>query len=293
MLTLQLPLTRQTKVFLIAALITCSVIFITACSFKTLYNQLDYLIPSYVEGMVSLGDVLEKKVEQRSQLLINWHRNTQLKQYADWLRALQRDAGPQLTEAQLLQHVATLEVFWQSLSEKVNKEMADLLPLLNSDQRKELFASIADKNQDFGDDYIDLDEEERIDSFTESMFDNYENWLGDLTDEQEEAIELVASELRSTAALRLQQRLLWQRGIQDILDSSDTTALKSEQLSLFFAGFDMDNNAEMKRTGEANRRFIVQLTVQIVHSLTPDQKDYFIDKTDDYIRMFTELAENR
>jgi len=293
MLTLQLPLTRQTKVFLIAALITCSVIFITACSFKTLYNQLDYLIPSYVEGMVSLGDVLEKKVEQRSQLLINWHRNTQLKQYADWLRALQRDAGPQLTEAQLLQHVARLEFFWQSLSEKVNKEMADLLPLLNSDQRKELFASIADKNQDFRDDYVGLDEEERIDSFTESMFDNYENWLGDLTDEQEEAIELVASELRSTAALRLQQRLLWQRGIQDILDSSDTTALKSERLSLFFAGFEMDNDAEMKSTGEANRRFIVQLTVQIVHRLRPDQKDYFIDKTDDYIRIFTELAENR
>jgi len=293
MLTLQLSLTRQTKVFLIAALITCSVIFITACSFKTLYNQLDYLIPSYVEGMVSLGDVLEKKVEQRSQLLINWHRNTQLKQYADLLRALQRDAGPQLTEAQLLQHVARLEFFWQSLSEKVNKEMADLLPLLNSDQRKELFASIADKNQDFRDDYVGLDEEERIDSFTESMFDNYENWLGDLTDEQEEAIELVASELRSTAALRLQQRLLWQRGIQDILDSSDTTALKSERLSLFFAGFEMDNDAEMKSTGEANRRFIVQLTVQIVHSLRPDQKDYFIDKTDDYIRIFTELAENR
>ncbi len=171
--------------------------------------------------------------------------------------------------------------------------MADLLPLLNSDQRKELFASIADKNQDFRDDYIDLDEEERIDSFTESMSDNYENWLGDLTDEQEEAIERVASELRSTAALRLQQRLLWQRGIQDILDSSDTTALKSERLSLFFAGFEMDNNAEMKSIDADNQRILVQLTVQVVHSLTPEQKDYFIDKTDDYIGIFTELAENR
>ena len=293
MVILQAALTRQTKVFLIAALVASLLFIISACSFKTLYNRLDSLIPSYLEGMVTLGDVLEKKVEQRSQLLINWHRNTQLKQYADWLRTLQRDADPQLTEAQLLQHIATLEFFWQSLLEKVNKEMADLLPLLSSDQRKELFASIADKNQDFRDDYIDLDEDERIDSFTENMFDNYENWLGDLTEEQEEAIELVASELRSTAALRLQQRLLWQHGIQDILDSSDTTALKSERLSLFFAGFEIDNNAEMKRISAANRRFIVQLTVQIVHNLSPEQKDYFIDKTDDYIRIFTELAENR
>ena len=289
MVTLQTPLTRKAKAFLIASL----VLIITACSFKTLYNQLDYLIPSYLEGMVSLDDVLEKKVEQRSQLLINWHRNTQLKQYADWLRTLQHDVGPLLTEEQLLQHIATLDFFWQSLLEKVNEEMAGLLPLLNSEQRKELFASIADKNQDFRDDYIDLDEKERIDSFTESMLDNYENWLGELTEKQEKAIELAAGELRSTAVLRLQRRLYWQRGIQHILDSSDTTALKSERLSIFFAGFEIDNNAEMKSTGATNRRIIVQLTVEIVHNLIPDQKDYFINKTDDYIRIFTELAENR
>ncbi len=289
MVTLQTPLTRKAKAFLIASL----VLIITACSFKTLYNQLDYLIPSYLEGLVSLDDVLEKKVEQRSQLFINWHRNTQLKQYADWLRTLQHDVGPQLTEEQLLQHIATLDFFWQSLLEKVNEEMAGLLPLLNSEQRKELFASIADKNQDFRDDYIDLDEKERIDSFTESMLDNYENWLGELTEKQEKAIELAAGELRSTAVLRLQRRLYWQRGIQHILDSSDTTALKSERLSIFFAGFEIDNNAEMKSTGATNRRIIVQLTVEIVHNLIPDQKDYFINKTDDYIRIFTELAENR
>ena len=35
--------------------------------------------------MVSLDDVLEEKVEQRTQTLISWHRNTQLKQYAEIL----------------------------------------------------------------------------------------------------------------------------------------------------------------------------------------------------------------
>ena len=293
MITLQAPLTRQTKVFFVAAVVAVLVAIITACSFKTYYNQLDYLIPSYIEGLVSLDDVLEKKVEQRSLVVINWHRNTQLKQYADWLRTLQHDAGPQLTEGQLLQHIATLESFWQSLLQKLNEEMSVLLPLLNSEQRQELFASIADKNQDFRDDYIDLDEEERIDLFTEIMFDNYENWLGGLTEKQEAAIELAANELRSAAGLRLQQRLLWQQGIQDILDSSDTVAVKSGRLSLFFAGFEIDDKSEMQDIGAANRHIIAQLTVQIVHGLRPEQKGYFIDRTNDYIRIFTELAENR
>jgi hypothetical protein len=277
------------KIFLMAVCIT----IITACSFKTWYNQLDYLIPSYLEGLVTFGDILEKKVDQRTQVLINWHRNTQLKQYAEWLRRLQRDAGPQLTEAQLFQHIATLESFWLSLSQKINEEMTILLPLLNNEQRRELFASIADKNQDFHDDYIDLDEQERIDSFTESMLDNYENWLGELTDEQQEAIELAASKLHSAAGLRLQQRLLWQRGIQDILDSNESEAVKSERLALFFAEFEMDNETGIKSKNTANQKIIVQLTVQIVHSFTPEQMDFFISKTNDYIRMFTELSENR
>ena len=76
---------RFTRTIVILTLLTA----VAACSFKTVYNRLDYLIPEYVEGMVTLDDVLEEKLEQRTLVLLEWHRNTQLKQYADWLSALQ------------------------------------------------------------------------------------------------------------------------------------------------------------------------------------------------------------
>ena len=289
MITLSKSLNSLTKVFLIISFI----VLITACSFKSLYNQLDYLIPAYLEGMVSLDHVLEKKVEQRSQALINWHRNTQLKEYADWVRILQSGTNPQLTEAQFLQHIAALELFWQALKQKINEEMAALLPLLNRKQRRELFASITDNNQDFRDDYINIDEKERIDSYTRRMLENYENWLGEQTAEQEQVIKLAASQLRNAARLRLQQRVIWQVGIKAILDNRDTATFKSERLREFFNAFEIKGNAEIKRIDEENIRIFAQLTMQIVRSLTPDQKEYFINKTNDYIRMFTELAENR
>ena len=254
---------------------------------------MDYLIPAYLEGMVSLDHVLEKKVEQRSQAVINWHRNTQLKEYSDWLRILQGNVNPQLTEAQFLQHIATLALFWQALKKKINEEMAALLPLLNRKQRRELFASITDNNQDFRDDYINIDEKERIDSYTRRMLENYENWLGEKTAEQEQVIKLAASQLRSAARLRLQQRMIWQVGIKAILDNRDTATFKSERLREFFNAFEIKGNAEIKRINEESIGIFAQLTVQIVRSLTPEQKEYFINKTNDYIRMFTELAENR
>lgn len=272
------------------------IVFITivsACSFKSIYNRLDYLIPSYVEGMVSLDDMLEEEVEQRTRVLINWHRNTQLKQYAELLREFQFDFGLHLTEERVLQHMSEMESLWLPLGEKLNEEMAELLPLLNDGQLDELFESIDDKNEEFYDDYVDLDVEERIEEYTESLRDNYQNWLGDLTEQQEQYLEKAAYKFHSSAALRLQQRKVWQHSIGEILESSDDPEIKSERLRTFFRKFNDERNASLAAADEANKQVITWLTVKLVHASNAEQKEYFINKTDDYIRIFTELAENR
>jgi muramidase (phage lysozyme) len=280
---------RFTKAIVILTLITA----VAACSFKTVYNRLDYLIPEYVEGMVTLDDVLEEKLEQSTLVLLDWHRNTQLQQYADWLSALQRDMGTQLTEQQVEQRITEMEQFWRSLSAKVNDEMAALLPLLNKEQQDELFMNIEDSNEEFREEFVDLNEEDRIEDYIERISDTYQSWIGELTDEQQRLIEKAATELASTAELRLQRRLQWQRGIREILAEEGTVQHRTDRLRQFLAGFEDIDDEAMKEKSEINRKVIVRLTVQISHSMTEDQQAHFISKTNDYIRMLTELAENR
>ena len=280
---------RFTKTIIILTLITA----VAACSFKTVYNRLDYLIPEYIEGMVTLDDVLEEKLEQSTLVLLEWHRNTQLKQYADWLSALQRDMAAQLTEKQLEQRITEMDRFWRSLSAKVNDEMADLLPLLNKEQQDELFMNIEDSNDEFREEFVDLNEEQRIEDYVERIADTYQSWIGELTDEQQRKVEQVATELVSTAELRLQRRLQWQRGIREILAEQGTAQNKTGRLRQFLSGFEDIDDETMKEKSAINREVIVRLTVQISHSMTEDQQAHFISKTNDYIRMLTELAENR
>ena len=280
---------RFTKAIVILTLITA----VAACSFKTVYNRLDYLIPEYVEGMVTLDDVLEEKLEQSTLVLLEWHRNTQLKQYADWLSALQRDMATQLTEQQVEQRITEMDRFWRSLSAKVNDEMAHLLPLLNKEQLDELFMNIDDTNDEFREEFVDLNEEQRIEDYFERISDTYQSWIGELTDEQQRKVEQAATELVSTAELRLQRRLQWQRGIREILAEEETVQNKTDRLRQFLAGFEDIDDETMKEKSEINRGIIVRLTVQISHSMTEDQQAHFISKTNDYIRMLTELAENR
>ena len=269
------------------------VVFIGACSFKTYYNNLDYLIPSYIEDMVSLDDMLEERVTQRAQVLINWHRNTQLMQYADLLRSFQQSFGPHLTEERVYEHLTAMESLWTPLGEKLNEEMASLMPLLNDDQIEELFDSIDEKNEDFYDEYINLDKDERKKAYSERLFENYENWLGNLTEQQETDIEKTVHLFRSSAHLRLEQRKKWQRNIRDILYSDDAVASKTERLRVFFKKFNTVRVAALADTDNTNKRVLASLTTKLVHAATVDQREHFMNKTDEYIRIFTELAENR
>lgn len=276
-----------------AVFIAALVVMVASCSVKTMYKQLDYLIPAYVEGMVSLDSLLEEKVDQRTLVFINWHRSTQLHQYAKWLRVLQLDANDQLTEEKVLQHITSIEHFWQLLSLKISEEMARLLPLLNTEQRKELFSNIADKNNDFREENVDVNKDERIVQYADRMLDNYETWLGDLTDEQESAIKQAAVKLQSIADLRLARRLKWQQSIQRILTANDSVTQKTTSLGKYFTDYNRQNYVVMNNNQKTNRKILARLTVKIVHNMTEKQNAYFVSRTNDYIGMFNELAEGR
>ena len=280
---------QRSKMIFIVAL----VVMVASCSVKTMYKQLDYLIPSYVEGMVSLDSLLEEKVDRRTLVFINWHRNTQLHQYAKWLRVLQLDANDQLTEQKVLQHISSIDHFWQLLSLKISEEMAKLLPLLNVEQRKELFSNIADKNNDFREENVEVDKDKRIVQYTDSMLENYETWLGDLTDEQESVVKQAAAKLQSSAEFRLERRLKWQRSIQRILVTNDSATQKAASLGKYFTDYNRQYYVVMNNIQKTNRQILARLTVQIVHNMTEEQNAHFVSRTNDYIRMFNELAEGR
>ena len=269
------------------------VALVAGCTFKSVYNRLDDLIPQYVEGIITLDATHEELLEQRSELLLQWHRSTQLKQYASWLQGLQQDIGPGLTEARLEQHVQQMEELWLNLLVRLNDEMAGLLPLLNQAQLDELFIYLEDTNAEFRDEYVDIDDEERVAAYAEYTRDTYENWIGGLTDVQAAMVEQAATELVNTSDLRYRQRLEWQQGIRQILETTESEKARREQLRAFLAGFEQDDDSELDENTRINRNIILRLTVRVSQAMTGEQKDFFVEKTGKYIRIFTELAENR
>jgi hypothetical protein len=265
----------------------------TGCSFKSVYNRLDILIVEYVEGLVTLDDTLETGLEQRAELLLDWHRTTQLKQYATWFREMQADTGPHLDDETLRYHVLKLETYWQNIMVRLNADMAEFLSRLSAAQQAELFGSLDDRNEDYRDDYVELDDDTRLENYIERITDMYEDWLGDLSDDQQLAVESAAERLESGAARRLELRLQWQAKIREVLQADIARQQKEQQLSEYFDSFDINQDHQLRPIDQANQAVLRELTMEIVHSLSPEQKTYFDYRTDEYIRMFEELAENR
>ena len=283
-----LPKNRTAWLLVVALLAS----LLAACSFKTVYNRLDVLIPEYVEGLVTIDDALENNLRQRSTELLEWHRHTQLVQYADWLRAFQGEVG-KLTIDSARYYAMEAERFWDAMSARIDREMAELLPLLDASQQKELFASITEKNEDFADEYIDVDAAERRTNYYERTRDTYESWVGDLSEAQEQTIRQATDRLLDGARLRLDRREEWQAGIQVILAGPGSREQKSQLLHDYLQNFEFSKAQSLDSKIAVNKDIIAELTVAISNSMNEEQAGHFVDKTNDYIRMFTELSENR
>ena len=74
---------------------------------------------------------------------------------------------------------------------------------------------------------------------------------------------------------------------------SDDNNNKSKALREYFAQYNSQQSAQMDNIVNQNKKRLTRLTLNIVRSMNDEQKDHFMTITNDYIRMFKELASQR
>ena len=99
-------------------------------------------------------------------------------------------------------------------------------------------------------------------------------------------------QLQSTADLRLKRRIIWQQTVRDILESDKSHKDKTKSLFSFFSDYAINVVEPEKTINTKNKKVFADLTLRIAQSMTEKQKAHFKSTTEDYIRIFEELAEN-
>lgn len=261
-----------------------------ACGIKLVYNNLDYLIPAYIDSLVDLGE-LEPIVDEEVISFLAWHQRDQLPKYTNWLQSLlnliDEKQVKEIKPEKVFLELDKVSSFWIQTRSKLSVELAHLLPLLNPAQINELYLSLEENNTEFIQTNISLSADEKQDLYQQRLVDNFEEWLGYLTEAQELRLHQSVSQFKTLSKLRLSARLEWQRLTKQILYSD--TKNKQQQLLALFKRLSQKHDQQYKSINNSNRLLLSKLISDIYATLEQQQKKHLTEEIVYYLSLIDEI----
>lgn len=285
-------LSSNFKTPMIRGVLVVFLLITASCSFKTVYNNLDYLIPAYIDHMVDIDNDLSDLVDLRTITFLKWHRDDQLPKYLNWLKHIKAQLLSSRIDdiryEQVLYFINNSSQFWSDIRDKSSAELARLLPLLNEEQVDELFESLSESNEEFISKNISPSKKEIEQLYEERLLDNFEEWLGYLTDEQVKSLKDSSSDFQSLSHLRLKARLEWQRETREIL-ISENIINKTGKLESLFHRLSEKHDKQYAKISTANKERLSNVILELIMTLQKDQQQHVLGKLDYYIKMIEDL----
>ena len=265
---------------------------LNSCSYNVFYNNLDYLIPAYINNLVELDSDQEAVVDLKTIYLLKWHQREQIPAYIEWLKNIKllfkRSNAAELNSEVISNTIDQSTIFWHVLRQKLYLELAAMLPQLSAQQSYELFENLSEDNEQFIEKNISLTAIETKNRHKDRLISSFEKWLGYLTDEQVTLLEQSASGFQSLSRQRLAARLEWQQKTRKIIES-DNSIKKTNKLKELFQKLSEKNDLQYHKINLNNKKLLASLIIRVENLMQDKQKQHLSDNLDYYIEMLSEF----
>ncbi|MEP5765473.1 MAG: DUF6279 family lipoprotein [Halieaceae bacterium] len=182
---------------------------LSACSNSFVYNQLDWLIPWYVDDYVDLSRDQRRDLKSQLQPLLRWHREEELASYVRIIDGIEADLREPLNG---LEVEAWANATWQAW-ERIEARMLPLAFELGedlSDAQMDEFVALMHKRQlELEEEYLGRSDEEYLADTLEDFSDSLDEFLGRLTEQQIALLETASAALLRFDNAWLEERRLW------------------------------------------------------------------------------------
>ena len=271
-------------------------LLIAACSTVRLgYNNADTLLLYSLDRYVSLTDEQEQMVRRRVAALMDWHRATQLTDYAAFIQSARgRLDGSVVTPAEILAFNEGLNARMAALGERAAPDVAALALTLTPAQIDQVERKIVDDNIKARKESTEAVRQE-LDARAKKYAERAEFWLGKVSDQQ---VRLV----RASLAGRPVDSLYWlearERRTKDLVAllrriqaERPPEAVAANWFRAYFRELARPSNADQRARAEAFRRDNARLIAQLVNSATPEQRAHLDGKLSGFESEFVQLAQ--
>lgn len=219
--------------FNILLLFAALVWLLSGCSrIQVVYNQLDWVIPIYLNSYMELSDTQRIYVKEHVKSFLSWHCSTQLTEYASLIRdAAGNIQTGRIERAQIERYNQRIEQFWASMMKQASPVIAEVLSNASDTQIEELFKDFEKENREWLAKFREQIAEELRNDYYEHMTTELERWFGPLNRIQQQAVAGWSYKFSPLGMEGQATRVQWQSRLRVLLD-------QRKNQSFFAAAFD-------------------------------------------------------
>ncbi|KQQ88421.1 DUF6279 family lipoprotein [Massilia sp. Leaf139] len=284
-------LQRTRALFLIALLA-----LVGACStIRFSYNHGDTLLYWWLDAYVDFEGEQSDWVKRDIRELFQWHRKTQLDDYAALLGTFQQQLAGNPTQADLLNGYREIRKHTETLAMKAVPDMVDLARSLTPEQIEQMEGRFKKKNDEYRRKFVSGSVEKRNEARFDKSMEQFKLWFGGFSNEQEKALRRASDARPLDNNVWLEERMLRQRKIlalarkiqQEKPSKEQTATMITALLREFFTRMDAP---ERKGFYDAYINATSNYILSAIRIATPAQKAHAQQRMQGWINDFNVLA---
>lgn len=259
------------------------------------YDHGDTVLYWWLNAYIDIDSDQSDWVKQDIDNLFQWHRKTQLRDYAGLLANFQRQLAGNPTQADLMADYRDVRARTELLAYKALPEMADLARSIKPDQIAQLEKKFRKNNDDFRKKFMsgDADNQRKV-RFKKSM-DQFELWFGRFSSDQEALLRKASDARPLDNDVWLEERMLRQKKILAMLQRVQQEKLGKEQTMALIHNLLRDllgrfEAPERKAFFDAYMDSTSKYILTAIRITTPAQKAHAQKRMQGWIEDFNTLA---
>lgn len=251
---------------------------LTSCSTVRLgYSNAASLMVWWLDGYVDFQSAQKTNVKRDIKQFMQWHRQTQLPQYALFLTSMQQRVQGNPTQAEISADFKQLEQFSHAMLLKSVPELTELALSLNEAQINFLSRRFDKNNEEFREQHMqDAPPEQQKKRFKKVMKQARE-WFGSFSDEQEDNIRRYAEKRPADYAFWMEERIARQQAILTLLrklqqEKPTREVAQAMVLKVVQASFEHPSQPERRARMDAWSDTTADMVAAIIRDATPKQR---------------------
>lgn len=264
---------------------------LVACSaLKLTYNNADALARFRLSDYVDLTPAQTEQFKTRFAALHRWHRSEELPAYAELMRQAGGKLALGVSAADVAWVISNARSRYRKLTARAAADAAPIVASLSSGQLQQIEKKFSDNNRRFARDYIEADPRSSRHKRAAQLEDYFRDWIGHLSDQQEQRIDRFVDEFGHMQVLRLEDRKRTQQEFLALVRAERDPVRLAPRLAALFSNPEAGRSVQYRSAMARYEAEIVTLILDMDRMLSSQQRRRAEKRALDYAEDFVTLS---